>query len=75
MFHTSSKTCSIQDATPCDRGIPPLKEKGGNVQSEVEITRVYFGREEQAGSHLMSADAITNCNGFTASLAVCICIR
>lgn len=45
------------------------------MQSEVEITQVYFGREEPAGSQLMSADAITNYNGFTASLAVCICMR
>lgn len=50
MFCESLKTFSIQDIIPCDRDIPPLKEKGGNMKSEIEITPVYFGREEQTGS-------------------------
>ena len=50
MFCEPLKTFSIRDVIPCDRDIPPLKEKGGNMKSETEITPVYFGREEQTGS-------------------------
>lgn len=50
MFCESLKSFSVQDIIPCDRDIPPLKEKGGNMKSEIEITPVYFGREEQTGS-------------------------
>lgn len=31
MFCESFKMFSIRDIIPCDRDIPPLKEKGGNM--------------------------------------------